>query len=323
MNSLILTAGFGNRFKPYTEQMAKPAIEFLTLPMLMYSRFYAEVLGSESIAFNLHHLPDSVKSANETFKNSKLQFHYSDETNQLLDSGGGITKALGQFYPEDSSVFVSNGDNICLIDEAELLSAKQFHQKQDCDVTILVGEHPKAGLELSALYADSKGQLQDKGLNKSKDLKPFHYLGMMFFNSKIIPQLPRGAFSLFDDGLLPNKKDLKIQLYPIKDYLWFETGNPHDYLTASFECMDHIFNKDSAYGALLKKIIKFYRPNLTFEKSESSCVITGSELNHSSVEGFVVIGDNCHIQNSQLKNCVIQSGAVIEEQNLDNTLVLK
>ena len=146
---------------------------------------------------------------------------------------------------------------------------------------------------------------------------------MMFFNSKIIPQLPRGAFSLFDDGLLPNKKDLKIQLYPIKDYLWFETGNPHDYLTASFECMDHIFNKDSAYGALLKKIIKFYRPNLTFEKSESSCVITGSELNHSSVEGFVVIGDNCHIQNSQLKNCVIQSGAVIEEQNLDNTLVLK
>ncbi|MCH2534834.1 MAG: hypothetical protein MK008_10370 [Bdellovibrionales bacterium] len=322
MNSLILTAGYGNRFKPYTDKLAKPAIEFLTLPMLMYSRYYAEVLQSNSITFNLHHLAETVQSANKQFKNPNINFHYSDETKELLDSGGGITNALKQFYPKDSCVFVSNGDNICLINEGELLKAKQFHEQQSCDVTIMVGKHPQAGLSLSALYADHKGQLQDKGLNRSKDLSPYHFLGMMFFNSKIIPQLPNEAFSLFDDGLLPQRDHLKIQLYVLSDYLWFETGNPEDYLKASFSCMKHMSDTNSNFGALLKKIIKSYRPNVSFSNSDQSLVLSCSELKNSSTEGVVVVGDNCHIDNSHLKNCVIHSEAVIEGQSLDNTFVL-
>lgn len=322
MKSLILTAGHGTRFQPYTDKLAKPAIEFLTLPMMMYSRYYAEVLQSEHIAYNLHHLPDTVKQANNHYPNNNIQCLYSDETQKLLDSGGGIKKALKSFYPDEDSVFVSNGDNICLIEDEELLKAQQEHQKGQCDVTIIVGKHPDAGTQLSALYADTNLSLKDKGLNRSQTWTPYHYLGMMFFNSKSLRHMPEGAFSLFDDGLLPNLKTLKVKLHVVNDYLWFETGNPHDYLNATAKCIEAISDSHSKYGKKLIKILKKYNPDLQLTFTDHSKVLSLSKLKDCSTEGFVAIGHNCSINNSRLKNCIVQSGTVINEQNLENTLVM-
>ena len=46
---LSLSAGFGTRMQPYTNRIAKPAIEFLTVPMLGYSLFYLEALELEKV----------------------------------------------------------------------------------------------------------------------------------------------------------------------------------------------------------------------------------------------------------------------------------
>lgn len=322
MNSLILTAGQGRRFEPYTKLLAKPAIEFLTLPMLMYSRYYAEALSSKSIIYNLHHLPQTIKAANDQFKNNDLKFYYSDESQKLLDSGGGITKALSTFCPTDSSVFVSNGDNICIIAPDELQKAQLWHQNNKHDITLIVGSHSDAGTKLSALYADPDFNLKDKGLNRSDQFIAYHYLGMMFFNAEISEKLPTQAFSLFDEGLLPNLQKFNIKLYVVDSYLWYETGNPKDYLKATQSCLGHLKNKDT-HGQVLQSILNKYRPELSYELSSTGLNLSGSKLVNSKVSGFTVIGFECDIYNSQLKNSVMQSGAKLSGKSTEDTIIIQ
>lgn len=325
MNSLILTAGKGTRFKPHTDSLAKPAIEFLSLPMMMYSRYYAEeCLGSKTVIFNLHHLPKTIKAVNNSFNGSEASLLYSDETSKLLDSGGGIKQAVNQHFKNDKSVFISNGDNICIIKPEDLKKSLQLHNENDNDLTILVGRHSEAGSTLSALYADQDLNLKDKGIEKSSKLQPYHYLGMMFLNSRLLKLMPEGAFSLFDDGLLPQLTKLKIKLYVVDQYLWFETGNPKDFLEATKECLNHI-RQQTEFGKQLEKMIKTYRSNVDFKFSDSHQIVTCSPeaLKNNSIEGFAVIGSNCSISNCHLNNCVVQSNAHISQKDITNSFVLK
>ena len=57
MKAMLLSAGYGNRFKPHTNKVAKPAIPFLNIPMLGYPIYYLEQIGIEKLAINTHYLP--------------------------------------------------------------------------------------------------------------------------------------------------------------------------------------------------------------------------------------------------------------------------
>ncbi len=61
MRGLILSAGLGERLRPITLKKAKPAVEFLNIPMLGFPYYWLSTLGLSQLTLNTHYLPDSVR----------------------------------------------------------------------------------------------------------------------------------------------------------------------------------------------------------------------------------------------------------------------
>ncbi len=63
MRAMVLSAGYGTRLWPLTEQRTKPAIPILGKPLVGYVAEYLASYGCNEIVVNLHHLPESVRAA--------------------------------------------------------------------------------------------------------------------------------------------------------------------------------------------------------------------------------------------------------------------
>ncbi len=63
MRAMILSAGYGTRLWPLTEDRTKPAIPILGKPLVGYVAEYLANFGCDEIIVNLHHRPESVRAA--------------------------------------------------------------------------------------------------------------------------------------------------------------------------------------------------------------------------------------------------------------------
>jgi len=63
MRAMILSAGYGTRLWPLTQDRTKPALPILGKPLVGYVAEYLASFGYREIAVNLHHLPESVRNA--------------------------------------------------------------------------------------------------------------------------------------------------------------------------------------------------------------------------------------------------------------------
>ena len=107
-SSIILAAGLGKRTRGYASNIPKPLIEVNGQPLIKYSINFLEELGFNKIIINVHYKSKQLISYLNKLGNPKI--HISDETNQLLDTGGGIRKII-----DDNNIdqaFVINCDNL-------------------------------------------------------------------------------------------------------------------------------------------------------------------------------------------------------------------
>ena len=123
MKALILSAGKGERFKPLTNFIAKPAIPFHNKPVIVHILENLKKQGIKNIAINLHHLPDTIRNAVKLVKDINIIFSYEIK---LLGSAGAI-KSFEEFFKEEKNFLVINGDTIQQIPIKDFLD---FHIKK-------------------------------------------------------------------------------------------------------------------------------------------------------------------------------------------------
>ena len=107
-SSIILAAGLGKRVREYSLDLPKPLIEVNGKPFIEYSINIMEMLGFEEIFINVHYKSDQIISYLSKLKNPKIKI--SDETDCLLDTGGGIKKII--YENKLKYVFILNCDNL-------------------------------------------------------------------------------------------------------------------------------------------------------------------------------------------------------------------
>ncbi|HVW57607.1 MAG TPA: nucleotidyltransferase family protein [Rhizobiaceae bacterium] len=90
--AIVLAAGLGLRMRPITEKMPKPLIKIAGKPLLDWGLDALARAGVDEAVVNVHHLPDQIRS--HISGRAAPRIVISDETEQLLDSAGGIIKAL-------------------------------------------------------------------------------------------------------------------------------------------------------------------------------------------------------------------------------------
>ena len=215
MKAIIFAAGLGTRLRPITESIPKALIEINGIPMIERVLLKLKSHGVTDVIINLHYFPEQIKTFIKSKNNFGLNISYSDETDQLLETGGGLIKA-GWFFNDGEPFFVHNVDVISDVDLTEMWN---FHKKHNPLATLFVQAR-----ESSRYFLFNKQQLL-KGWTNTKtgeiikvadsgsELTKLAFNGIHIVNPGIFNLMNKtGAFSITGSYL-----DLAGK-YPIKGF---------------------------------------------------------------------------------------------------------
>lgn len=92
--AMIFAAGMGTRFKPWTDKHPKALAVINGKSLLQRNVEYLQQYGIRRLVVNVHHFPEQVIGAIETNKGWGSLIHLSDESGELLETGGGLKKSI-------------------------------------------------------------------------------------------------------------------------------------------------------------------------------------------------------------------------------------
>lgn len=132
MQAMIFAAGLGTRLKPLTDTMPKALVPVGGRPLIEHVLLKLIASGFNRIVINVHHFAPMIRAwlANHNFPGVEILI--SDETDQLLDTGGGLRKAASLF-DSDAPILIHNVDILSNVDLRTLYDAGR-----DNDATLLV-----------------------------------------------------------------------------------------------------------------------------------------------------------------------------------------
>lgn len=229
-NVMLFAAGLGIRLRPATLAHPKPALPLLDIPLGYYLVPYLKQLNISQFVVNTFHLPDQI---HDLYKKLDMNITFSDETDFIKGSGGGLKQAE-VFFDKSNSVLVCNSDEVLFTKENNFLQkALDQHHFQNAFATLVVMKHPLAGTQFGAIWTNDQGRVVHIG----KDVPvvkatPWHFVGLQFLNQDIFQMIELGRESnIFYDVLIHHLKNKNVQIYSI-DADWYETGNLADYTEA-------------------------------------------------------------------------------------------
>lgn len=326
MRALILSAGLGERLRPLTTQRAKPAIEFLNMPMLAFPYFWLNTLDLNDVVFNTHHLEDTVRRAAMHVALPETRMHFSHE-HEILGSGGGIWHARFDLM-EDATFAVANGDGVVLSPDLELFhKMRDAHESAQALATLLVCPLEGVGTRLPGVWVNRDGTVAGFGkTSPGAGTECLHYASYILFSEKIWPLLPEGNSNILYDVLEPQiKQGARIQAFRSNDLRWFETGNISDYLAATKICLELIRDKTPLGKCALELLDRHAQPFGLHSRLDRLQLIADSADISGNVQlnGFVVAGENARIgAGSSLKDCVVLSEAAVNGLIVENSVVI-
>src|SRR6476659_5318663 len=99
MKGMILAAGLGSRLKPWTDKHPKALAIVNGKSLLQRNVEYLQQYGIKDVIVNVHHFSNQVIEAVETNKGWGSNIIISNETDEVLETGGGLLKAKDLFTP--------------------------------------------------------------------------------------------------------------------------------------------------------------------------------------------------------------------------------
>ncbi len=310
MRGLILSAGLGERLRPLTLKRAKPAIEFLNIPMLGFPYYWLSTLKLNQISFNTHYLPESIRHAAMHVVDPAIPMHFNHEE-AILGSGGGIGAA--KHLLEGDHFAVANGDGVILCKHADTLERMlDFHIGKNALATLLVCPLEGVGTRLPGVWMDNTGEVVNFGKSAKKNYaKCLHYASYMLFSRRIWDYIPEGASNILYDVLEPEiAQGEKVYGFRVDDMRWFETGNPEEYLAATRSCLE-LINSSSPLGKCALDIVKRLSPLSRYHGLQ--LIADNAEVAASAgLSGFAVVGEHARIgASAKLNNCVLLPSAQV------------
>lgn len=218
--AMVLAAGLGLRMRPLTDTMPKPLVRVAGSPLLDHVLDKLGAAGVTDAVVNVHYLPDQI--IEHTKGRTRPRVIISDERDEVLDTGGGVVKALPLLG--DAPFFHVNADTLW-IDGVRPNLARLAEAFDPAKMDILLLMAPTA----SSIGYGGRGDyamLSDGALRKRKEhqLVPFVYAGAAIMSPALFADAPAGKFSLtrmFDSA---NEQE---RLFGLRlDGVWMHVGTP-------------------------------------------------------------------------------------------------
>jgi N-acetyl-alpha-D-muramate 1-phosphate uridylyltransferase len=199
MKAIIFSAGLGTRFKPWTDKHPKALALVNGKSLLQRNIEYLQQYDITDVVVNVHHFPDQVIDAIEKSSGWGSTITISDESDELLDTGGGLLKAKHLLYRETLLTI-----NVDILTDLNLKYFLARHQQENSLVTLAVTERETSRYLLFNKYNRlvgwrNKQTGEEKIVIQAKDIFEKAYSGIAIFEPEVFDLIPfTGKFSLID-----------------------------------------------------------------------------------------------------------------------------
>lgn len=218
--AMIMGAGLGTRMRPLTDDRPKPLITVAGRTLIDHALDRLAAAGVIQAVVNLHYRGEMLRA--HLARRGDIEIVFSDETDRLLDTGGGVVKALPFFQGEP--FFVLNSDSIWTENGIPALSMlSEAWNPAAMDGLLLLAEMA------TAQGYDGKGDFArqaDGRILRARDsgLPPFAYPGVQIVHPRLFADAPPGAFST---NIVWNRAIAEGRLYgSVLDGTWLHVGTP-------------------------------------------------------------------------------------------------
>ncbi len=222
---MILAAGLGTRLKDLTQNKPKALIELNGITFLEHQINYLSYHGINDIIINVHHHSQLIKDLIKT-RSWKANIFISDETEKLLDTGGGLIKA--SWFFNDNKPFVLTAVDV--FTDFNLNEIIEFQNKTNCLATLLVNKRKSSRY----LLADNDNNLcgwksvENSELIltrniKNQDLQEYGFCAIHVISPKIFNFKPSEEIFSIINWYLKLSETSHIKLYENSSQ-WYEIG---------------------------------------------------------------------------------------------------
>jgi N-acetyl-alpha-D-muramate 1-phosphate uridylyltransferase len=217
---MVLAAGLGTRMRPLTDALPKPLVPVAGKALLDHVLDRLADVGVTTAVVNVHHMADAIEAHLKGRTRPKIVI--SDERGELLDTGGGVVKALSLLG--DAPFFHVNSDTIWIEGVMPNLNrlAAQFDPDQMDAALLVAATTASIGYEGRGDFAMMPdGRLRRRA---EREVAPFVYAGAAILSPKMFAAAPAGKFSLnilFDRSLEAGR------LFGLRlEGTWMHVGTP-------------------------------------------------------------------------------------------------
>ena len=220
---MVLAAGLGLRLRPLTDQLPKPLIQVAGRSLVDRVLDRLSAGGVETAVVNLHHKAEMLRAHLEKrTKRAPPKLVFSDETDRLMDTGGGVAKALPLLGK--APFVVCNSDFIwrdAIVDSLASLAGRWDDAVMDALLLLqpTVGAHGYQGRGDFTMAPD--GALSRRA---DQSVAPFLYAGVQIVHPRLFAGCPEQPFSL---NLLFDKAEEEERLFGLRhEGDWIDVGTP-------------------------------------------------------------------------------------------------
>jgi NDP-sugar pyrophosphorylase family protein len=199
MKAMIFSAGLGTRFKPWTDKHPKALALINGKTLLQRTIEYLQQYDITDVVVNVHHFSDQVVDAILKNDGWGSTVTISDESDELLDTGGGLLKAKHLLYRETLLTI-----NVDILTDLNLKYFLAKHQQENSLITLAVMDRETSRYLLFNKYNRlvgwrNKKTGEEKIVIEAKEMFEKAYSGIAIFEPGVFDLLNlTGKFSLID-----------------------------------------------------------------------------------------------------------------------------
>lgn len=219
--AMVMAAGLGKRMRPLTASQPKPLVRVAGRALIDHTLDRMRDAGIARAVVNVHYLADALEA--HVLAREAPAVTISDERGKLLETGGGMIKALAAGLLPDP-FFCVNADSIWLDGPRNAFADLSAHWDANrMDALLLVVPHARAYNFAGAgdFYMDPAGRLKRKQPGR---IAPYIYTGIQLISHRLLRDAPDGPFST---NILWDRAIEERRLFgSVFTGQWLEVGEP-------------------------------------------------------------------------------------------------
>jgi MurNAc alpha-1-phosphate uridylyltransferase len=219
--AMLLAAGLGKRMRPLTATRPKPLVKVGGEAIIDHVLDHVRAAGVGRVVVNVHYLADALE-AHVRRHAADLDVAISDERGELLETGGGVVRALPMLG--DKPFFAINTDNVWIdgpVDTLRLLANRWDDDEMDALLLVVPLARATAHRGMGDFHMDAVGHLRRRDPRR---MAAFVYTGVQLVSPRLFEDVPAGPFSI---GVVWDRAIAAGRAFGVVHQgLWCDVGTP-------------------------------------------------------------------------------------------------